>query len=820
MDTSSNSRNIYLATSAIAIIFAPASAQAQERARVDEIVVTAQKREQNQQDIPVAVATYGAELIKNSGIRDIKDLIAVAPGLMVTSTASEASTTVRIRGIGTVGDNTGLESSAGIFIDGVYRSRNSVGFGDLGEIERIELLRGPQGTLFGKNTSAGALNVTTKGPEYEPSYGFEATASNFGGYGGAVFATGPLNDNETAAFRLYAAKRKRNGYVRNADPSGGDSFDQDVITLRGQIELRPNDNFKLNLIGDYSQRDENCCAGVPISVGTSSLLVNALGTGGYPVNTDATTPRALPRDAFTAYYNRGIGQKIDEKGVSAQLEWQTELVDITSITAYRNWKNVSGQDVDFTNADIFYRPDDGGFGNEFTTFTQELRFAGSRGKLDWLFGGFFMDEQLQRRDTIRFGEDYEAYLGFLLSGGTNAQAIADFTGIITGAPGTQVIPFGSNLPQDQGQLQDVYDHSAQTFALFTHNTVQLTERFSVTGGLRWTNEEKSVNATFSTNAPGCALYEGIFGADPVGGAIAAGAGSVAPVVGLVCLPWARSGLDGAARAQKISSSEFSGTAKAAFRINDDAMIYASYARGFKAGGLNLDRKFDPGQTSGTLAAWDTRFAPETVDTFEAGLKTESFDNSLLANITVFSSRFHDFQLNTFNGTSFIVDSVPQVKSDGVELELLFLPDIDGLTLQGGITYADTRYGTLAGTPANLSGQQMSLSPKWYGTAAITYEHPLADNLVWRVHVDGRAVSSYNTGSDLDAVKQQDGFATFNARFAIAQVDDNWSLELWGRNIFDTTYMQVAFDTPLGGSSAFSMFPGAPRIWGASLRGKF
>jgi len=812
MNFKSTSRIALLSAGSLAILMAPTIAQAQsnERRSVDEIVVTAQKREQNQQDIPVAVASYGAETIENAGIRDIKDLIAIAPGLMVTSTSSEASTTVRIRGVGTVGDNTGLESSAGIFIDGVYRSRNSVGFGDLGEIERIELLRGPQGTLFGKNTSAGALSIITKGPEYEASYGAEATVSNYGGFGGSIFATGSLNENDTAAFRIYAAKRVRDGYVKNAAPLGGDSYDQDVTTVRGQLELTPNDNFKMNIIADYSERDENCCAGVPISVTTSSLLTNGLGGTGYPINFDPTTPRALPRDSFTAYYDREIGQKITDKGISAEMEWNTSFGDLTSITAWRGWDNAQGQDVDYTNADIVYRPSDGSYGNDFNTFTQELRLAGSTGNLDWLVGGFYMNEKLTRRDTFLFGDDYEAYLGLLLSGGANPTQVSVFTGL----------PFGTNFPSGQGMIQDEYLHSAKTFALFTHNTWQVTDQFSLTGGLRWTNENKDVDATFSTNAPGCAAFEGLFGSDPISGAIAGGFGAFAPVIGVTCLPWARSGLDGAVRSQSIDSSELSGTAKAAYRFNDDVMAYASYARGFKAGGLNLDRKFDTGSTPGTLAAWDTTFAPETVDTFEIGLKTESMDNSLMANFTVFSSRFENFQLNTFNGTAFVVNSVPQVKSDGAELELLFLPDVDGLTIQGGVTYSNTRYGTQAGTPANLSGQQMSLSPKWYGTASVTYERPLAANMVWRASVDGRAVSSYNTGSDLDAAKQQDSFVTFNGRFVIAEAEDHWAIELWAKNVFNQTYMQVAFDTTLAGANAYSMFPGAPRIWGATLRSTF
>jgi len=155
---------------------------------VDRIIVTAQKREQSVQDIPVSVAAYDAETLEQAGVHDIRDLIALTPSLMVTATSSENDTTARIRGIGTVGNNPGLESSVGIFIDGVYRNRNGVAFGDLGEIERIEVLRGPQGTLFGKNTSAGLLNIITRRPDYEFGYGGELTAGNYGAIGVAGLA--------------------------------------------------------------------------------------------------------------------------------------------------------------------------------------------------------------------------------------------------------------------------------------------------------------------------------------------------------------------------------------------------------------------------------------------------------------------------------------------------------------------------------------------------------------------------------------------------------------------------------------------------------
>ena len=153
---------------------------------VDQIVVTAQKRTESLQNVPIVVTTVGRQLLQDTGVRDIKDLSLLTPGLLVTSTTSEASTTARIRGIGTVGDNPGLESSVGVVIDGVYRSRNGVGFGDLGDVSQIEVLKGPQSTLFGKSTSAGVINILTAAPSFKFGGSAEFTASNYGGYGGSV----------------------------------------------------------------------------------------------------------------------------------------------------------------------------------------------------------------------------------------------------------------------------------------------------------------------------------------------------------------------------------------------------------------------------------------------------------------------------------------------------------------------------------------------------------------------------------------------------------------------------------------------------------
>src|SRR6188768_2784278 len=222
----------------------PLAAQAQdtETQTVDSIVVTAQKREQNLQDVPVVVTAVGAKLLRDTGVKDIKDLTILTPGLTVTSTTSEASTTARIRGVGTVGDNPGLESSVGVVIDGVYRPRNGVGFGDLGPVDQIEVLKGPQGTVYGKNTSAGLINITTRAPSFSQGAEAEITAGNYGGRGIA----GGYNDaiGDTIAFSIYGVHRARDGFMdvnTGAGPRASKTDgDMSFHSLRGQLLIEPN----------------------------------------------------------------------------------------------------------------------------------------------------------------------------------------------------------------------------------------------------------------------------------------------------------------------------------------------------------------------------------------------------------------------------------------------------------------------------------------------------------------------------------------------------------------------------------------------------
>ncbi|HST92036.1 MAG TPA: TonB-dependent receptor plug domain-containing protein, partial [Brevundimonas sp.] len=305
---------------------------------IDDIIVTAQKREQNLQDVPIVVTTLSQETLQDAGVRDIKDLQILTPGMTVTSTSSEASTTARIRGVGTVGDNPGLESSVGIVIDGVYRSRNSVGFGDLGELQRIEVLKGPQGTLFGKNTSAGVINIITEAPSFTPGYNAELTFGNYGQMGISGSVTGPLTDQ--LAFRLYAGRRVRDGFysVDTGDGPRTETTDNnsDYGTVRGQLLWLPNDNTSIRVIADYSRRDEFCCTGVQIRTGPTYPFIDALsvGTGQTP---PAAGFGALPFSR-RAFANRSTAQEIEDRGISIEANIDLPSLGdatLTSVTSAR-----------------------------------------------------------------------------------------------------------------------------------------------------------------------------------------------------------------------------------------------------------------------------------------------------------------------------------------------------------------------------------------------------------------------------------------------------------------------------------------------------
>lgn len=872
-----------------------------------EIVVTAQGRAQVLSDVPVAISAVNAETLQNSGANDIRQLNQVAPSLLVSSTGSEANGSARIRGIGTVGDNPGLESSVPVFIDGVYRSRSGIGLNELGEIDRVEVQRGPQGTLGGRNSSAGLISIYSKKPEFTFGGNGELTYGNFDFMRAASSITGPIS--EGVAFRVDGVYVKRDGFYKD-DTTGRDVNTRDRYFLRGQLLFEPNDDLSIRLIADYTSRKEACCAATYVD-GTVNPYIGNLNNLATPLNNPAANniinvlrDLGQPLSSFSQGYGRKISispnrlfnGRTKDYGFSGQIDYDFGGAKLTSITAYREYRSGEGSDTDYGEVDILFRTPSKDAYRQFHTFTQELRLQGEAfdGKLDWLVGGFYANEKLTVRDNLRFGNQYGRFATCrLISGGglaglyspTNPFCVTPGVGPATisgasGLSGPDILAAFARLDSlnNLGTTNDRYFQNGTNWALFTHNIVHITDTLDLTLGLRYTSDKKKFNATFGNDNTACTTIQSLVLDDATNPLTTATARALAGgLIGLGCQGNSTAELNGVSINDRRSEDEFTGTAILSWKATDDLLLYGSFARGYKAGGFNLDRSALKAPTLPFAAVGgaqalvgNLQFDPELVDSYELGAKyaTGPFSVSLSA----FRSDFSNFQLNTFNGTVFLVQTINGcsadlggadrdlsnatgacaagdvgygVRAEGFELEASLVP-ARNFRMAAGLTYANTSYrnnlvGNKSGAPLDaalrkLPGDNLSNAPELVATSSITWTPEIGSSgLTGLFYIDGRLTGDYNTGSDLFPQKEQDGYAIFNARIGIRGPDEAWSLELWGQNIFNQDYAQVAFNTPFqaGGASAqftdpqfpggrqlFSHFLAEPRTYGITLRGKF
>ncbi len=811
-----------------------APAAAQDEAIIEEILVTATKREQTLQDIPIAVTAFNDQMLQKAGVTDMRELTQLSPSLFLTSSASEAAGAVaRIRGIGTTGDNPGLESAVAIFVDGVYRNRTNIGLSELGAVERIEVLRGPQGTLFGRNTSAGLIHVITKSPTDELSGYGEASYGNYDAIRVAAGLSAPLVEEKLAA-RVDGVYLQRDGFFKDK-VTDEDYNNRDRYMLQGQFVATPNDDLRIRFLVDYTDRDEDCCAAAVIR---PSAVSNAMiGVLGAQFGSGAL-PGESPYDRRSATSpGRGFQQDVQDWGASMQIDWDTSFGSLTSITAYRDWENQRSQDVDFTSLDLVYRDEDG-YTQDFETFSQEIRLNGKWGVLDWLIGGYYANEDLKLEDAIRFGTQFTSFADLLVdladgipgngqtAGGAPWPGYNALTALVTGGAITQAFPAGN------GVILDSFDQNSKNWALFTHNIIAVSDTVDLTLGLRYTEERKKLDALATTNNPTCLAL------------VQAAQGGLIPasLTQLPCAPfWSPLlNVDGS---DKRKEKKFSGTAALNFRVSEELSTYASYSRGYKGGGFNLDRA---GMVQGAANVTQLQFEEETVDSFEVGAKYRNANGRINMSGALFYADYNDFQLNAFNGTSFVVVNLPKARTYGVEVEGIWYPT-DDLTFTGGLTYADTQYGKKgfdgalfappsAGNPLGgafwqLPGNTLTNAPKWSITGGATYQHPIGNSLSILLHLDGRYTSKVNTGSDLDLEKVEDGVFVLNGRIGLGDINERWQIEVWGRNLFDKNYLQVGYDAPLQGSGTaantvapntqvFNAFLSEPRTYGVTVRGKF
>jgi outer membrane receptor protein involved in Fe transport len=801
-------RSLLLATAAATLLM-PAAALAQDATQtaqgdsIDnaEIIVTATRRAEGLSKIPIAVTAVTMEQLRNSGGNDIRQIAQLAPSLLVSSATNEANGAARIRGIGTVGENPGLESSVAVFIDGVYRSRTGVGLTDLGELERIEVLRGPQGTLFGRNASAGLLNITTAQPKFEFGGIVEATYGNYDNKRLMGSLTGPILGDKLA-FRIDGLWNERDGFLRDV-VSGRTLADRNRWLLRGQLLAKPTEDLTIRIIGDYNRKDEECCGAVYLT--PNNLVRDAQGNVNKVPNTilgimrglggTVITPPAGERFVRDTSITPGEGyfQATRDWGISGEINWSAGNVNITSITAYRQFRNKAAQDADFNSLDILRRRDQD---RKFSTFTQELRLQGTafNDRLDWLVGAYYADEILSADDDLKYGNDYERYANCVLadsfaratgqlglintadSSCFNRPLAAGLAGVIGGATGAQLLalsgqgglipgapidtrggfynvaaqigyapPTGQNLMNNTGVVQNEFRQRSRNYAFFTHNVIKLVpDRLSLTLGLRYTNEKKFLDTSFQANNGFCAALR------------------ASPLASLAALPCVINGTAGPgfnrnAPGATFSEDRLTGTAVLTWTPSREILTYLSYSRGYKAGGFNLD-------TSALVASnprpTDLTFTAEDVDAFELGAKFNF--RGFRLNAALFYQEFSNFQLNTFNGVNFEVSNIggcrddlggrdtdltagnsacaanrvgPGLTSKGVELEA-FLNPVKNVNVGLGYTYAESRFvRNLTGTNgASLAPTLFQLPGQLLSNAS---PHVITSSFSWTPQVNDR-----------------------------------------------------------------------------------
>ncbi len=805
-----------LAASSAALAADAAAGSGSNGSTVTEVIVTAQKQKQRLQDVPVVVTVLSQERLQNAQVKSVSDLTLLAPGLNVTTNGNESTTIARIRGVGNVSDNPGLEDAVGLYIDGVYRPRNGVSFNDLGELADVEILKGPQGTLFGKNTIAGVIQITTQRPSFTFGATAEGTVQNYGGYGGSLSVTGPIVADKLAG-RIYIADRQRDGFInvqQAATTHIPNQNDEHVFTVRGQLLFTPSPVLDVNFIGDYSKRDDHCCQALDFQNGLPATIINGVFPGSVP---SPVSPKN-----FTAYLNRSTIEHVIDEGVSATAGWTTPWLGnarLTSITAYRSNSDKYGGDTDSTLADIVYSTPDLNY-TKFKQFSEELQYAGHTSNVDWQIGGFVSHEVLDSGVSTTFGTQLGAYVAAL-----------------------STLPAGG-FQAGEGAI-DRFHQVEQGEAIYTQDTWHLTNKLLLTGGLRYTWEHKTLD-TFYSNTDTTNLCAEVLQA-------VSGSPTPLPYSAYVLFPKSALGtpclINPAFAAlgsthQSLSERALTGTAKVQYKFDNDHMVYASYSRGNLVGGFNLAEVTQPfgvnGAPNTSLAPQvDTSFPAEDVDAIEIGAKTAYFDRRLSVNGALFYQVYGNHQLNAFTGTQFVEFTIPTAIAEGVELETN-IQLAEGLHLNGGVTYADTYYpnnatnrNALQGPGSNLyllPGKRLTYAPLWSATLGADYSHPLFASLVGTASVDVKYSSDYNVGSDEDPVKNQPAFFLVGASLGIATADKRIALQVWSTNLFNQFYKQTAFDGVIQtlssppaanpGLNDYYYFPGQPRFFGATLRIKY
>jgi outer membrane receptor protein involved in Fe transport len=800
-----------------------------------------------------------ADDLKQSQVLDVKDLQFLVPSLRVGQLQSSGNTNFFIRGFGNGANNAGIEPSVGVFIDGVYRSRSASALNDLPNLERIEVLRGPQSTLFGKNASAGVISVITAKPDLDETNGSASlTVGDYSQFIAKADINGPLSD--TVGFSLSGSVNQRDGYYDNL--AGGDALGElNRYGLRGQLYFLPSDALEVRVIADYSDLDEACCGVANLQSGPTAGAIFAIGGNMLP---DAPF-------AYEGYYDFTPTNEFENSGISVQFDYDfNDAVKLTSITAFRNLDRFENGDVDFTSAALI----DPASGNttdvEFDTLTQELRLAGSTNRMGWMVGAYFFDEDVEQRTAIVYGPSFRAYGDILSSIGAgripfvDPSPLDDLEAALTAAG--QNVPPGTLLGQGQG-LFELSTMDNQAFSVFAQVDIDLGDRATLTLGANYTEDEKDI--TFDSTATdvfsaldliqigGGLIFQTVFdqaiagGADPATAAALATAAAQAgaPVdcgdvpAGTPCNPLIplqplqflppNVSFPNSVELGTSKDDDTTWTVRLAFDISDDVNVYASAGTGFKASSWNLSRDSRPSESDQAAIEaaglsvpnlrYTRRFAnPEESTVYELGMKARW--DTIAVNLAVFDQEIENFQSNIFIGTGFELLNAGKQSTTGAEIDIRWVPtdNFEG-SLAG--TFMDPKFDSFerascVGMDCDLSGTKPPGIHEVSIVASGTYNFMIGNALGFvrgeYIYEDEVAVIE-NVPADVASRE----VSTFNASVGLSW-ENGFEAMLWGRNLNDDEYLLSAFPSVAQNEPccSYSGYPNQPRTFGLTVRKYF
>lgn len=733
-----------------ALPFIPTPSQAQNSSDIalDEIIVTARRIEENIQEVPISVTTFSNDFVAKNQLQDISEIRNYTPNLSFATTApiggSSSSASVFIRGVGQTDFIITTEPGVGIYIDGAYVARSTGGVLSALDVERIEVLRGPQGTLFGRNTIGGAINVTSKLPQFDAVEGFvEGIFAQRDKLGGRASLNVPISD--TLAVRGAVIYTKQDGY--GTRPLAGDELGS-TDELAGRVTLRwqPSDRFDFNLAFDATKTREP--GGVIVLTGVedptpglfnlfNGFIAGPAGPAGQPFG------QAAISDDLRV--NFGTGDSLNEVDIwGLQLSGEIDLnwATLKSITAYRDLDTTFGRDADGSPLR---------FGESLQRvqqdqFSQELQLYGTAvdDRLDWQVGAYFFTESATDENDLR-----------LLDGLFSAlEALPGPVVPLSPAPCPAPLPVpclgGAGNPLNIGLdlTQDIFNEIDNTsYAAFGQATYSLTEDFSVTAGIRYTRDEKDYFLVHRR--------------------IASGAFTIPPTN------------------QSQTFNDVSGRLGAEYMLNDDVLIYGSIAQGFKSGGFNARP---------TVTAAVSSFDPETVTAYEVGIKSDLIGNRLRLNGALYYNDYNDIQVSfaTTDPSSpnliFIIDNAAKARIQGFELETTFAAT-EYVTLFGSVGYTDAEYTDTEPGSQVTEESTFPRTSEWTTNVGAEFTYPIgSDDADFSARVD----YAYRSDAQLDALDcpfvEQEGYGLINAAATLRLPSRNLDIGLFGKNLTDEEYL--------------------------------